>query len=449
MKKNYLLPLLAILLLCCGLLTACQSSSDDSPAARPDTDVTDMGDPSVAPPASDTTIPAIHIRTQGGADIPDTKEKVNCRVDLVSADKDQCAQNLIATVRTRGNGTMYIGKKTGKFPYKLKFDEKINPFDTGDGKEKDWVLLANVGEATMLRDYAAKFMADLMGRFPYCPNAKPVNLYINGEYVGVYCLTEQVEAKDSRVPINDALKGDTNGFLVELDAYAGRTETENSFQVRDNFFAVQSNVFSDTQLQYIKSYITEVDNAIYAGDRDALDALVDMDSLVDMYLLQEYAKNTDVGFSSFYMYRDVQGKLFFAPPWDFDLSFGNDKRLDNGSEQGLYVAEGREELVQSSLWYMQLMKHEWFYTLVTERWQTVSAEIVPQVIEEVRAQASILAPMMEYNYKRWHFLGKFIHQEPDAIVALTTYKEHVDYLIRWMENRRLWLDSEFQKPFSS
>ena len=95
------------------------------------------------------------------------------------------------------------------------------------------------------------------------------------------------------------------------------------------------------------------------------------------------------------------------------------------------------------------MSQEWFYTLATERWQEVSNTIIDQVIEHVREQAELVSPIMEYNYKRWDFMGKFIHQEPDAIVALTTYNEHVDYKIQWMQNRKAWLDSEFQKPFAA
>ena len=448
MKKSFFLPLTALLLILCSLLVSCGGSSNPKNPASPDTTNPDLGNENVAPPADDLTIPAIYINTENGVAVPDTKEAVNCKVNLVSSEQSYCAENLTATVRTRGNGTMYIGGKTGKYPYKLKFEDKINPFGTGDGKEKDWVLLASVGEHTMLRNYAAKYMGDLLDGIPYSPNTKPVNVFLNGKYIGIYELTEQMEAKSNRVDVNDNLKGDVNGFLVELDAYAGRTETENSFLVNENYFSVKSNVFSEKQLQYIQNYIASVDSAIYQGDQNALAELVDIDSLVDMYILQEYVKNIDVGFSSFYMYKDVSGKMYFAPPWDFDLGFGNDKRLDNGSYEGLYVGQGRDGFVQNSKWYIALMDQQWFYELVCQRWAEVSETVIPQVIDAVKAEAERLAPVMEYNYKRWLFMGRFMHQEPDAIVALKTYKEHTDYLIKWMEDRKAWLDNEFQKPFS-
>ena len=196
-------------------------------------------------------------------------------------------------------------------------------------------------------------------------------------------------------------------------------------------------------MEYIRQCIAALDDAIYADDPLLLDELVDMASLVDMYILQEFAKNIDVGFSSFYMYKDVEGKIFFAPPWDFDLAFGNDERLDDGSYEGLYVGTGRENFKQNSDWYIQLFSYEWFQTLVANRWKEISDTVIPQVIEEVRRVADEIADDMDYNYKKWPFLGDRQHLEPDAIAALTTYEEHVAYLLAWMQGRKDWLDGEF------
>ena len=91
------------------------------------------------------------------------------------------------------------------------------------------------------------------------------------------------------------------GFLVELDHYAGADPNDIYFRVGSNSYTVKSEVNSDEQLEYIKEYIAYVDNAISLGNRNAIEKLVDVDSLVDMYILQEYLKNTDAGYSSFFM----------------------------------------------------------------------------------------------------------------------------------------------------
>ena len=80
-----------------------------------------------------------------------------------------------------------------------------------------------------------------------------------------------------------------------------------------------------------------VEDEIIEGDEQTIEGLVDIDSLVDTYILEEYSKNIDVGWSSFFMYKKAGGKLYFGPPWDFDLAFGNDYRLDDGAWEGIYV----------------------------------------------------------------------------------------------------------------
>ena len=435
MKRSLSVSAIALLIAICSLFSACGNPKKNSAPgpAGPNT-----------PSATLDKTPIIYINTDDNAEIPVTKEAINCSVDLVSKDSKDCADNLRATVRCRGNGSMTVGKRTGKFPYKLKFNKKINLFGLGDGVSKDWVLLANVGDQSMLRNFAAKLMGKKLNGIPFSPVSRLVNVYLNGEYIGVYELTEQVEVGDHRINIDDTKTGKENDFLVELDAYAKKPEEGDlSILVGEQYYTVKSDVYNDHQLNYIRQCLTQIENAIYSGDEAVISELVDMESLVDMYVLQEYAKNIDVGFSSFYMYKTTDGKLTFAPPWDFDLSFGNDARLDDGSPDGLYVGIGRPDFRQNHLWYIALFQNEWFVELVTNRWAEITDTVIPEVIAEVRATAELIEEDMGYNYERWLFLGKKQQQEPEAIVKLLTYREHADYLITWMENRKAWLDTYF------
>jgi len=66
--------------------------------------------------------------------------------------------------------------------------------------------------------------------------------------------------------------------------------------------------------------------------------LVDEDSFVDMYLIHEFMKNTDTGWSSLHFAKDKGGKLKATAAWDFDLSSGITR--GDSSTAGLYVADG-------------------------------------------------------------------------------------------------------------
>lgn len=391
------------------------------------------------------TVPIIYITTSDLSTIPDDKQQVPCSVTLEKGEEGYFVTDLPATVRVRGNGSLNVGKKYGKMPYKLKFDKKINLFGVGSGEAKDWVLIANMSDYTMLRNYSAKRLGSMLEGIPYSTASIPVSLYVNNEYAGVYELTEQVEVGKHRVPVEDTLTGDENGFLVELDRYARDADEDDvTFGVGNNLYTVKSKVANDAQLQYIISSVTEAEKAIYSGDRNRIAELVNMDSLIDMYLLQEFAKNIDAGFSSFYMYKEVGGKLTFAPPWDFDLAFGNDYRLDDGSPEGIYIGQGRKGFVQNHLWYISLYKRDWFKAEAAKRWREISATHIPTLIAEVSAVAQVLAPDMETNYTRWERAeGEAYQLEPDHIVALKSYDEYVEHLIGWMQARKEFLDSEF------
>ena len=411
---------------------------------KPDTDnnnsqnQNDSGLPPYTGPAFKESTPAIYIQTENGAHISTNKQEVDCLISLRSNEYDQCADGLPATIRARGNGSLGAAASVGKLPYKIKFRTKINLFMLGDGKAKDWVLLDHVGEQTMLRNYAARLMGDMLDGIPYSTNSRLVNVYLNNEYVGVYELAEQVEVGKYRINVDDTRSEAENGFLVELDAYA----SEIYVSVGGQNYTVKSNVYNDEQLNFIRDYLQQVENAIYNNNPSQLMKLVNMNSLVDMYIVQEYAKNIDVGWSSFYMYRDVGGKLTFAPPWDFDLSFGNDDRLDGGSYEGLYVGTNRG-MIQDHKWYNALFQYDWFRKIIANRWAEVSETVIPKLIQAVRYAAAQISADMQKNYARWRILGQRRHQEPYQIYTLTSYKQHIDYLLQWMQNRKAWLDIEF------
>ena len=175
------------------------------------------------------------------------------------------------------------------------------------------------------------------------------------------------------------------------------------------------------------------------GDRETVETYIDIDSFVDMYLVQEYMMNVDVGWSSFYMNKKPGGKLFFGPVWDFDLAAGNDYRLWNGTYEGVYVGESGE-LGQENRWFTAIMKRSWFRELVRERW-TEKRDVFEGAAAQARKMGDAMKNAAERNYMRWDSMGKRINEEPEQIVALKTYDEHVEYLCSWLSDRFDWLDN--------
>lgn len=66
-----------------------------------------------------------------------------------------------------------------------------------------------------------------------------------------------------------------------------------------------------------------MDDGLIGNKYSKVTDLVDIQSFVDTYIVQELMDNPDVGYSSFYIYKDKDGKLFAGPVWGFDIAAGN------------------------------------------------------------------------------------------------------------------------------
>lgn len=262
-------------------------------------------------------------------------------------------------IKGRGNSTWQMEKK----PYNIKLGDKVNLF--GMGKTKKWSLIANHGDTSLIRNVLAYEAAERAG-MPYNPQFTPVDVYINNDYMGSYLLTTRIGIDGSNVDIED-LEGETEDVNEEdLDTYpqggdygtyAGLLEgTKKWYEIPNNpeditggyiiemelanryadeasgFVTTRSQPFtmktpeyaSKAQIEYISSYYQNVEDAIYNNaSMELLDKIVDVESLAQMYLINEWASNMDASLTSTYFYKPAGDKLYAGPVWDFDIAFGN------------------------------------------------------------------------------------------------------------------------------
>lgn len=223
-------------------------------------------------------------------------------------------------IRGRGNSTWeWYPKK----PYRLKFD--LSSKVLGIEKNKDWVLLANYRDVTDMMNVYSSITAKWMG-IPFTTPVRFAELFINGEYKGVYQIAEQVEVGGHRVDISE-----TDGVLLTLDVDDG---PEQSPYEGNNFWtsvyslpmAVKSPKDPTTeQLDQIKADFAELERAIQAQDYALVDSLMDIPSYIAMLQLQEYLYNVELSAPrSIYLFRDAGGKYTFGPAWDWDAGFDFD-----------------------------------------------------------------------------------------------------------------------------
>ncbi|MBP1586901.1 MAG: CotH kinase family protein [Clostridia bacterium] len=364
----------------------------------------------------------------------DSWRRLTCKLSFDGRSIERTAQ-----IKGRGNYTWGQPKR----PYAIKCDEKTNWF--GFGAAKDWVLLANITDQTKLRNYLAFELASKL-RFGFTPKARAAHLFINGNYNGLYLITEKVEIDDRRVNISVS-HGDV---LLELDNNYGYGEPENFSTQFGNLYVVKdpsrdeferkaaekgTDLTFDKAVRDARQNLRNFENSI--TERKTLDIIgkyMDLDTLVDWYIFNEIMKNDDTLFnSSIYLYNVYGDKLYMGPVWDYDLALAGIDRFNNLDTTGLHFLDnswGRPN------WFIDLLNRKDFVNLVKTRWTQLSNQgILRDWLALVSTAAAELAPQVQYDVDVWNNTGVFVLSD--------NYAESVKLLSDFMQARVSWLNGEW------
>lgn len=386
----------------------------------------------------DAGIPVFWIETEDGLPIVSKDDYLDATLKVDPGTAYEQENRLIETeIRGRGNSTWGMPKK----PYRLKFNEKqpILGFDA----TKNWVLLANYADKTLLRNHLTFEMGRrLMEGFT--PRTRFVEVYVNGRYEGVYHLTDQIRVEGDRVAI-DELEGDevgedviTGGYLLEVDE---RLDEDRWFYSAELGLPITFKSPEDPnadQYRYITSYIDEFEAIIadpQIGERlAAYEALIDVPSFVNFYLISELTKNNDTGGGiSVYMHKPRNGKLTMGPLWDFDIALGNINYNGNDNPEGWWIKT-------TNAWYSQLFNDPKFTRAVKERWQEVLPVLRTTIMDEIDEVAfGTIHAAQQRNFQRWDILNELVWPNP---AVFGSYEGEVNYLTEWLTERINWMDGE-------
>ncbi len=391
---------------------------------------------------NDFTLPVISVKTKNGSPIISTRRYLDASVSVSNTYGEFKLTQVGAKIRGRGNGTW--NSQNNKKPYKLKFDNKVNLLGAGGGNSREWALLANPVDYSQLRNRVALTLAKtVFSNIDFTPGSTYAILYVNDSYCGVYLVCEQAEASSHKIKVeeneNDAYSSE---YLIELDEYAangseGYVNFVDYFSCQGKYWAIKSDFNTTERCMFVYYRMNDMMKAIQNGDEEQILSYIDISSCVDMYLLHEFMKNTDVGWSSFYMVLRTDRKFYFTCPWDFDLSSGNDARIDNGSYEGLHAGNSENIVMQSNPIFYMLMQCDFFRQLVAERWKEISSELLSVALGEIDAVLAEHKTDFVEDFGENYNNNTHLHN-PEKI-----YESNVEHLVNWLQNRFSWLDRYF------
>ena len=263
----------------------------------------------------------LYLTTNDGSAITSKEYYTPCHM-MLNARNQYANFSANGQVRGRGNSSFEWYEKK---PFRLKLDVKHKML--GMAKAKSWVLLANYRDVTDLMNTFVFEMGRWMG-LPYTNHTRYVEIFLNGEYWGLYQLTEQIQQGGNRVDVSDE-----GGILICLDADDG---PDLSPQANDNFWSSvyklpvcvkypDDEYFTSHTVDSVKTVFAVLEKAIKDKNYHDVDSLFDVSSFIKYMLIQEFIYNVEVDAPrSIFLHRDGDDKWVMGPLWDFDAGYDFD-----------------------------------------------------------------------------------------------------------------------------
>ena len=371
----------------------------------------------------------------------DSKDKKDYRACTIKIESDTTAWNYEGRgkIKGRGNSTwLWYPKK----PYRIKLDEKAEIL--GLKEEKDWVLLANYRDPTHLMNTFVFEMGNGLG-MPYTNHTRYVEVTLNGDYIGLYQLTEQVEQGKSRVNINSK-----KGWLLSLDVDDGPEEAPTA---GDNFWSqvyrmpvcvkspeAEDYATPETLISDAQKALGDLETVIHSHDYESLKKIVDVQSMIDYLLIQEYIYNVEIAAPrSIYIHKDKGDDALwtFGPLWDFDAGYDFDwGHMTTGH---IFFTDYRETVLGTDparhisnydyvpSFFTDMWKSKEFVSDVKARWKQIRPRIISEFWAETKRYADAAAEAMECDAQRWPIDKK--------------YGTEINRMEKWLNSRAVFMDN--------
>lgn len=441
----------------------------------------------------DTGLPVLYLKLDNGEKITDRSTWKSGVMRIRNTDDYSACTNLYTEVggkiqlKGRGNST-WSQFRTIKRAYSLKLDEKTSLF--GMDASKSWTLLANYMDRSNLRNLFAYNLSGRLG-MEYCASSF-VNLYLNGTYQGVYQLCQKPSApidewedlgetlanaiayredlsEQQTQKLIDTAKNDLTwmtqktwqgytvsdyidlsnkklygNYLIEYDYYydePSKFHTANGVPL--NIRSPEQLHSSKEAMKALQKHIQTFEDALYSDtfmneQKLHYTAYVDMESLVDYYIVNALIKNVEFGYKSMYLYLDADGIIHFGPCWDYDWSSGN-HFLGAAPNPEAWYDDWR---ASTNTWYHELYGDPYFVARVQERW----FEIMPIIEEELE----LLSKWEEYltaasDLEREVYLKLEGEDDYRRQSGDYSFEDEVKAFQKFLTKRLAWMNKQFKK----
>ena len=360
----------------------------------------------------ETDLPVIYITSDQfiEKDIP-----INCRVSLLNAANDGTVHRVDekadisfdASIRIRGASSSHFEKSQ----YRIKLlkdtesgaERKYDFF--GMGSESEWVLNGPFLDKTLARNYIAYNLA--AEHMEWAPESRYVELFVNGQYRGVYLVTEPVSNGTGRLRLSKfgLLNGET-AYIVSRDRDASDTDPLQNYGTvnKRTYYSLyveypgKANI-TDSEYAWIENDISEFEEVLFsdnfADPEKGYAKYIDVDNFVDYFIINEVFMIHDADVLSTYVYKELGGKMKLTV-WDFN----------NGLDNYQWFAEDYEEFfLASGSWFRWLIRDRAFVDRIVARYRDLRKTTydTAHIFQILDSTTELLGDAVERNFKIWGY----------------------------------------------
>ena len=358
-------------------------------------------------------------------------EGVNC-----STDEPALTGQLAITIR--GNSSREFPKK--QYLLRLRDENGLPQKQSllGMAPGTGWVLNGSFLDHSSIRNYMCyNLSAEIMAG--YNPQNRFCEVLLTDDtgkarYEGLYNLIEKVRVSPERLDLEPAdPRYPQTSFLMQINAYTDHIRLNHLKPDGMPAYPIdleypEAITATPAQLRYVEQQILHFEKALYdasfTGSWKAVEELIDLDSFVDYYLINEFFQNYDAGTRSTYLYQDLGRKIAIGPVWDFDGAFNNYAGT---------TLEIDELQLHYSLLYAYLIQDPQFTRLCAARYRELRQSFLSEdyLLSYIDDTAAYLGQAPLRNCDRWYG-GNY-----------NAYYQDLAAMKQFVVERGAWMDQHF------
>ena len=362
------------------------------------------------------------------------------------------------SIKQRGESSRDNRKKSFSIELQKVDGSNNNVSLLGLPEENDFTLIGPYSDKTMIKNVLTYELFRRTGR--WAPRTRYIEMIINGDYRGIYVLTESLKRDKNRIDIDKLRPKDTSavdisgGYILRRDKTNGMDENEywrspvqQPFhnRMKYQYFDPKFADLTTDQANYIKDWMRNFDQVMsgnnFKDPETGYSKYIKVKSFIDMMFINEISKGTDNYNFSTYFYKENDsdgGKLVAGAPWDYNWAYGNDFRDYWADSNGwIYTQSGR------TYWFERLMQDDVYKDKVYCRWTEFRSTIYSDenILSIIDSCINVMGDGVDRNFTRFPKLGQYLFPAKEPVP--TTYEGEIENLKSWLFERLEWMDGQW------